>query len=114
MVTVVTAVAAVLTFVRRVEVHGESMLPALRPGDRLLVLRAFRARRGQLVVFGDPRRRRRTLVKRVVTTKRPGRRVEVAGDNSASSTDSTVFGPVRVTGRVVYRYHPPDRAGRVS
>jgi len=42
----------------RVEVSGASMLPALRPGDRLVVLRLPRRwplRPGQLVALRDPR-----------------------------------------------------------
>ncbi|MFF0869840.1 S26 family signal peptidase [Nonomuraea sp. NPDC003560] len=34
-----------------VTVRGESMVPALRPGDRLLVLRGKAVRRGQIVVL---------------------------------------------------------------
>lgn len=107
--TVVTAVAAVLTFVRRVEVHGRSMVPTLHPGDRLLVVRARRARPGQLVVVPDPRSRQRAMVKRVSAMH--GSLAEVSGDNAEASTDSTVFGPVPIVARVVYRYHPHDRAG---
>ncbi|MDP9404579.1 MAG: nickel-type superoxide dismutase maturation protease [Actinomycetota bacterium] len=109
--TVVTALAAVFSLVRRVEVHGDSMLPSLRPGERLLVVRANRARPGQLVVVRDPRSPHRTLVKRVAAME--GGRAQVTGDNAAASTDSAVFGPVPVVGRVVYRYHPADRAGRL-
>ncbi|MEO7837033.1 MAG: S26 family signal peptidase [Acidimicrobiales bacterium] len=109
--TVVTALASVVSVVRRVEVFGDSMLPALRPGERLLVVRTRRARPGQLVVVRDPRVGNRTLVKRVVA--REGKVVEVVGDNGAVSTDSAAFGPVPVRALVVYRYHPAHRAGRV-
>ncbi|HUR01790.1 MAG TPA: S26 family signal peptidase, partial [Nonomuraea sp.] len=109
--TVVTALAAVAA-VRRVQVQGDSMVPTLLPGERLLVVKARRARPGQLVVVHDPRSPRRALVKRVVSVA--GALAEVAGDNAAASTDSTVFGPVRVRGRVVYRYHPGERAGRLG
>lgn len=104
--------AAVASVVRRVEVHGDSMLPTLRPGERLLVVRVRRARPGQVVVVDDPRVPGRTLVKRVASVT--GAVADVVGDNAAASTDSAVFGPVPVRARVVYRYHPPDRAGRVS
>jgi hypothetical protein len=42
--------------------------------------------------------------------------VTVVGDNPDASTDSRVFGPVprgAVVGRVVYRYGPEGRTGRV-
>lgn len=108
--TVVTAVAGVASLVRRVEVHGDSMRPTLVPGDRLLVVRGVgRHRPGQLVVVRDPRDPRRPLVKRVSAVE--GDRVVVTGDNRSASTDSAVFGPVRVDARVVYRYHPAPRAG---
>ena len=87
------------------------MRPTLLPGDRLLTLRTRQPRTGQLVVLGDPRQARRSLVKRVVAVER--RMATVAGDNPAASTDSAVFGPAAVRARVLYRYHPPERAGRV-
>lgn len=99
------------SFVRRVEVQGSSMLPTLRPGDRVLAVRGKRARPGQLVVVPDPRSADRLLVKRLVRMEL-GRGV-VSGDNAESSTDSAVFGPVSITARVVYRYFPADRSGRV-
>jgi len=112
---------------RRVEVVGESMLPGLRPGDRLLVLR-LPVPPGVIVAVTDPREPERTLVKRVAAgpggeVRLPGgRRVEagsgyvVLGDNPAASTDSADFGPVParlLRGRAVYRYAPPDRRGRL-
>jgi nickel-type superoxide dismutase maturation protease len=104
---------------RRVEVAGDSMLPALAPGDRLLVLRRPGGRRrvGQVVALRDPRRpgEARLLVKRVVGVTPRG--VEVRGDNPAASTDSRTFGPVPpalVVGAVIYRYAPLGRAGRLN
>lgn len=101
---------------RRVEVTGGSMRPTLEPGDRVLAVRARRARAGDLVVVRDPRDPRdlrnagRLLVKRVAAVGPHG--VEVRGDNAAASTDSRVFGPVpAVWGRAVYRYAPAARAG---
>lgn len=104
---------AVVAFARRVEVQGESMRPTLLPGDRLLVVRTLRRPRvGQLVVVGDPRAPGRRLVKRVAAVE--GRAAAVAGDNASASTDSAVFGPVVVSARVLYRYHPSERAGRLG
>ena len=102
--------------VRRVAVVGDSMRPSLEAGDRVLAVRA-RGRRGvrpgQLVVVRDPRLPARLLVKRVTAAGAGG--VVVRGDNVGASTDSRDFGPVdRVWGRVVYRYAPPARAGRIG
>jgi nickel-type superoxide dismutase maturation protease len=100
----------------RVEVAGDSMRPTLEPGDRLLVWRTRRAAPGTLVVVPDPRRRQRHLVKRVVRVLGDGS-VEVRGDNTVASTDSRTFGRLpraELRGRVLYRYHPPGREGRLA
>jgi nickel-type superoxide dismutase maturation protease len=113
----VTAVAGMvlalaLRLFRRVQVEGDSMLPTLLPGDRLLVLRITRARPGALVVVADPRRPERLVVKRVARADPEG--LTVLGDNEQASTDSRAFGPVRrVEGVPVYRYRPSERAGRL-
>jgi nickel-type superoxide dismutase maturation protease len=110
--------AAVLS---RIEVEGPSMEPTLSPGDRLLVVRRGVGRRlrvGDLVAVADPRgpgpAGRRLLVKRVTAVE--GAVVTVRGDNEASSTDSRQFGPVpadAVAGRILYRYAPAGRTGRL-
>lgn len=101
--------------VRRVVVEGESMLPTLEPGDRLLVVRTRHPRVGDLVAVPDPRDPARLLVKRVA--RRSHGMLELQGDNAPSSTDSRVFGPLppgAVWGRVVRRYAPAGRAGPVA
>ena len=89
-----------------VEVRGRSMLPTLRPGDRLLVIRPWRpVRVGDVVLAPDPRDERRELVKRVVAVDASG--VTLRGDNPASSTDARVFGSIpadRVRWRVAGRF----------
>ncbi|HSK95300.1 MAG TPA: S26 family signal peptidase [Euzebyales bacterium] len=101
---------------RHLVVSGASMAPSLLPGDRLLAVRTGRRPRvGQLALVADPRAPGRTLLKRVHAVR--GGMVDVRGDNTAASTDSRVFGllPIAaVEACVVVRYHPPDRAGRVS
>lgn len=97
----------------RVEVEGDSMLPTLHPGDRLVVVRGRRARPGDLVTLPDPRSPVRAVVKRVVAAD--AQEVFVGGDNPGASTDSRAFGAVpasSIRGRVVYRYFPDHRRGR--
>ena len=98
-----------------VEVRGRSMVPAVRPGDRLIALRLSRAPRpGEVVLAPDPRAPDRELVKRVAAVGRSG--IVLRGDNVAWSTDARAFGPIRaddVEWRVVGRYWPPRRAGRI-
>ncbi|HVW33077.1 MAG TPA: nickel-type superoxide dismutase maturation protease [Acidimicrobiia bacterium] len=104
----------------RLEVTGASMEPTLRAGDRLIVVRGLGPLRpairvGDLVAVADPRRPERTLVKRVSALVAGG--VVVRGDNEGASTDSRHFGPVgagALRGRVVYRYHPETRRGRLG
>ena len=80
------------------------MLPTLRPGDCLLVLRRGRVRPGAVVVARFPSRPELLVVKRAL---RPaGRLWEVRGDNAAVTDDSRRYGPAEVLGRVVLRYWP--------
>ena len=113
----------------RVEVAGESMVPALRPGDWLLVdpTPARWPRRGTLVVVREPVSDL-VVVKRLAA--RPGDRVVRAGgpprvlgateawlasDAPDAGIDSRRYGPVdaeRLLGRVAWRYGPRGRSGR--
>ena len=91
------------------------MEPTLIPGDRLLLLKKARVRAGDLVVLPDPRQPSRMVVKRVVVATPEG--LTVRGDNTTASTDSRQFGVVprsSVRGRVVYRYFPDSRRGRID
>jgi nickel-type superoxide dismutase maturation protease len=99
----------------RIEVEGPSMLPALSPGERLLVLKSPVLEEGDIVALMDPEHEGRLLVKRISLLG--AFEVEVLGDNPGASRDSRQFGPVgrkRVLGRIVYRYHPAPTAGRIS
>lgn len=95
----------------RVEVRGLSMVPALAPGEWVLVRRDAAARPGAVVVV---RLAGRLVVKRVTRIGADG--VWVEGDNAAASDDSRVFGAVAprdVVGEVRWRYYPLRAAGRV-
>src|SRR5215213_7647400 len=96
------------------------MEPALRLGDRLLVLHApvtlLRVKIDDIVILRHPRVPETELVKRVaaVVGRGPRRRYIVLGDNCTASTDSRTFGPVSpraITGRVLLRYWPDERRG---
>jgi nickel-type superoxide dismutase maturation protease len=112
-VTLATAWALRRTWRRaeRVTVHGLSMVPALQPGDHLVIWPTTDVRPGDIVAVKDPRRPERTVLKRVGWTERG--EVYLLGDNAARSTDSREWGAVplgSVRGRAVYRYAPPARA----
>jgi nickel-type superoxide dismutase maturation protease len=95
------------------------MAPELLPGDRLVVWkpviwRSNAVGTGDIVAAPDPRDPERTVLKRAVAVGPEG--VLLLGDNPDRSTDSRHFGRVpmsSVRGRVVYRYAPPSRAGRL-
>jgi nickel-type superoxide dismutase maturation protease len=100
---------------RRFVVADTSMRPTLEPGDRLLVLKWSGPRAGQLAVFREPDARLTFAVKRVVQAG-PHGELTVRGDNPNVSRDSRLFGPVPrelVIGRVIYRYLPGHRRGRL-
>ena len=137
-------VLVALAGVRRVEVEGTSMVPALQPGDRLAAVRlpirlprwarSRLVRPGVVVVVRDPRGGGRILVKRVAAvgpaapvgvTPVDGDAVGagatdgvvVLGDAPGASTDSRTFGPVAVTDVLavaVYRYGPAGRSGALG
>jgi nickel-type superoxide dismutase maturation protease len=100
-----------------VEVRGDSMVPGLLPGDRLLIesrsLRRRAPRPGEIVVAADPREPSRELVKRVASVDEAAGLVLLAGDAPGASTDSRTFGALplaAVRWRAVARYWPLRRA----
>lgn len=110
----VAAAAATLTWASRrympVRVEGPSMLPTLRPGDRLIVDLRTRPVPGDIVVARRPDGIR--IVKRVRAIDGDG--VWLAGDNQPMSTDSRSIGPVAadgIAGVAVGRYAPLRRIG---
>jgi nickel-type superoxide dismutase maturation protease len=112
--------AAARRWLDAVEVRGASMAPTLLPGDRLLVesstFRRRRPRAGELVLAPDPREPARELVKRVAAADTDAGTLELRGDAADASTDSRAFGAVpagTVQWRILARYWPPSRAGRL-
>lgn len=89
-----------------VRVVGNSMLPTLRPGDRLLVRWAGTVRAGQLIIVRLPDRP--LAVKRASVADVDGWWVE--SDNPAEGTDSWTIGApvpaVDVRGVVLFRCWP--------
>ena len=96
----------------RVKVTEPSMVPALRPGDWLLVRRTRRIRPGQVVLARHPGRPDLLIVKRAA--RRAGVGWWLESDNPyAPAVDSRRFGavpPALIEGRVLLRYWRP-RAG---
>ena len=101
--------------IARIVVAEASMQPSLRPGDRVLVNRWARVQPGDIAVVRDPEFSRRLLVKRVAERTPVG--FVVRGDDPNMSRDSRIFGPVArrlVVGKVVWRYLPAERRGRIE
>jgi signal peptidase I len=86
------------------------MVPTLRPGDRLLVVRWPRRllKPGHLVAVRTPER---VVVKRIAAVN--GDTFDLQGDNAEASTDYPGLSRSEVLGRALYRYAPTDRAGRL-
>ena len=93
-----------------VRVAGESMLPALRSGDLLLVRPG--ARVGDIVVARHPGEPGRLIVKRAAGHGADGWWLESDNQRAAGRQDSWDFGAVPdalVVGHAVLRYWPPSR-----
>jgi nickel-type superoxide dismutase maturation protease len=117
--------AAVIAVIRlrpfRVEVAGESMSPALEPGDWCVATAGGRIKVGDVVVLEPPDRPGVEVVKRV--TGGPGDEGLgfgewfVEGDNPDASTDSRQFGPIprpAIKGRVRFVYRPAGAGSDLS
>jgi signal peptidase I len=110
-------------------VNGDSMMPTLKPGRRLLFTRAYwlvgGLKVGDIVVVADPTKEQATIIKRIAgmpgdiidplnvprnyslrsgTYKVPEGAVYLLGDNRPVSEDSREFGPVgfdQILGKIV-------------
>ncbi|RKN06498.1 nickel-type superoxide dismutase maturation protease [Streptomyces radicis] len=90
------------------EVYNPSMLPTLRPGDRLLLSYGARVRPGDVVVLCHPFQHDLLIVKRAV--ERRGGGWWVVGDNPEVTNDSREFGAVPddlVRARALLRLRSP-------
>jgi nickel-type superoxide dismutase maturation protease len=101
---------------RRFVVRDMSMSPTLRPGDRVVALQWWwRPQVADVVVFREPDAHLTFAVKRIVRIEADGQ-LSVQGDNLNVSRDSREFGPVPrnlIVGKVMYRYLPAERRGRL-
>ncbi|MFC6081605.1 S24 family peptidase [Sphaerisporangium aureirubrum] len=98
-----------------VRVAGDSMLPVLRPGDRLLVRRRALIRPGDLVVARLPGNPSQLIVKRAVLRAEDGWWLESENQRAPGRKDSWDFGAVPdagIVGRVTLRYAPLRRLSR--
>ncbi|OEV07343.1 signal peptidase, partial [Streptomyces nanshensis] len=96
------------------EVYNPSMLPVLRPGDRLVVKYGSRARPGAVMVLRHPLQHDLLIVKRAVE-RRSGGRWWVVGDNPQVRNDSREFGAVPeelMVARAWVRLRPPSSPDR--
>jgi nickel-type superoxide dismutase maturation protease len=85
------------------------MLPALRPGDRIVVWRGARIEAGQVVVARHPRQPDLLIVKRALRREDGGWWLESDNQAAPGRQDSWDFGPVAVDlvlARAMARYWP--------
>ncbi len=87
------------------QIEGDSMIPILRSGDRVLVDPRSTQEPGDVVVARHPYKSSIRIVKRLISIE-PDGRVYLAGDNPNESTDSRTFGSVSqsdLLGKVIAR-----------
>ena len=104
---------------RRIVVRGDSMYPALRPGERVLFDRlAYRIddpQPGEVVLARHPARPGVRFLKRVAAVHADGE-YWLLGDNPDASTDSRQLGAFRrgdIVARAWWVYWPPDLMRRL-
>lgn len=95
---------------KRFRVTGNSMLPLLKPQEEVLIDPRIDPnqppKEGEIVVAQHPTKSNLQLIKRVASVSEDGR-LFLEGDNLAESTDSRVFGRVKleqIVGRVTCRF----------
>ncbi|MDI1242105.1 MAG: nickel-type superoxide dismutase maturation protease [bacterium] len=86
-------------------VEGDSMVPSLRSGDRVLIDPKASLRPGDVVLARHPYKSSVRILKRLSSIE-PDGRFYLSGDNLDGSTDSRTFGSISkadVVGKVVAR-----------
>lgn len=86
-----------------VRIEGDSMSPALQPGDHVLVDPGRCVREGDIVYARHPFRSNVNIIKRVAHIDPDGSLILI-GDNQSQSSDSRVFGrvpPTAFLGKIV-------------
>lgn len=102
------ALSGLLKRIGLAEVYNPSMLPTLRPGDRLVVKYGSRVRPGAVVLLRHPLQHDLLIVKRAVERRSGG--WWVVGDNPQVRNDSREFGAVPddlMVARAWVRLRPP-------
>lgn len=86
-------------------VEGDSMLPTLKAGDRVLVNTRAPLNPGDIVLAKHPFKSSLQIIKRLLSID-PAGRMFLSGDNASASSDSRIFGAVtqkHLIGKVVSR-----------
>lgn len=89
------------------KVEGSSMMPQLKAGDLIFLLKTQKLKVGQIVIAKRPDRQNLLVIKRVKAITKNGYWLE--GDNSLESDDSRIFGEVDkdlILGKLMFRYWP--------
>ncbi len=89
------------------KVEGSSMLPVLKAGDLILLLKTQKLKAGQIAIAKRPDRPNLLVIKRVKSVTKNGYWLE--GDNDTQSDDSRIFGEVDknlILGKFIFRYWP--------
>lgn len=87
------------------EIEGDSMLPTLESGDRVLVDPQSRIEPGDIILANHPYKKSVRMIKRVTSIDSDANYF-LAGDNTAESTGSQTFGTIPakdILGKVVCR-----------
>ena len=86
-------------------IDGDSMLPGLTSGDKVVVDPTASTAAGDIVLARHPYKQNSRLIKRIAEIT-PSGDYFLTGDNPAESTDSRTFGPLQpdnILGKVVCR-----------
>jgi len=88
-----------------IRVDGDSMVPSVRSGDRVLIDPKASVKPGDVVLARHPYKSNVRILKRLSSIE-PDGRFYLSGDNPDDSTDSRTFGSISISdilGKVVAR-----------